>query len=150
MWIWSYVVNSAINLIFCTRLCCHSLNSDWWHNHSSKTGQAGHANDSLTSMGKTPMIAMPWQWWLFLRTRVKNNVTRQPIGIMAYSQRKPGWDKILPLLDYKMIFIVQIKILFAVLFVSRLWPSADVQPILNDLGHAMPCQCIFVISMCKL
>ncbi len=47
------------------------------------------------------------------------------------------------------IFMVFIKMLFAIhLKHSRLWPSAEVKPLLNDAFHAMPRQCMFAISMC--
>jgi hypothetical protein len=43
------------------------------------------------------------------------------------------------------------KILFAVhLKHSSFCPSAGVKPVVNDLVHAMPWQCMFALSMCML
>jgi hypothetical protein len=48
-----------------------------------------------------------------------------------------------------LIFIVFIKILFSVhLKHSSVWLSADVNPMSNDLVHAMPLQSMYVHSMC--
>jgi hypothetical protein len=43
---------------------------------------------------------------------------------------------------------VNVRILFAVnLKHSSLWPSADGDPVSNDLLHSMPWQCIFFLSI---
>ncbi len=46
---------------------------------------------------------------------------------------------------------MHIKILFGVLLKhSSLWPAADVKPVLNNIVHAAPWQCMFALYMCVI